>query len=115
MIKKISLFTLFGLLSTNANALEYSVDKWDFSLDADGMVGLLEPRHDQPKFIGDWDVKTQAIYKLNSTQKIGAVYSIDADCVEDNEYIHDAFLMLQDKNIGRAELGLTYSSHAKWD
>lgn len=108
-MKKISLIAVCCLCCANAHALDYFVGKWDFSLDADGMVGFLETKDDQPLFIDDWDIKTTAIYRLNSTQRIGAVYSVDADCVENNEYIHDAFLLFQDKNVGRAELGLTYS------
>lgn len=96
-------------LSANAFALDYSVDDWHFSLDADGMVGFLETRDDKPIFIDDWDVKATAMYRLNSDQRLGAVYSIDADCVEDNEYIHDAFILFQDRTIGRAEFGLTHS------
>ena len=37
------------------------------------------------------------------------MYSIDADCVEDGEYIHDAFVLFEDRNYGRAEFGLTHS------
>lgn len=109
MNKKISLIALLCLFSANAHAIDYSVDNWRFALDADGMVGFLETRHDNPLFINDWDVKTTITYRLNSAQRIGAVYSIDADAVSDDEYVHDAFVLFQDKDIGRMELGLTHS------
>jgi len=109
MLKKITFLTALFCACPNANALEYSVDKWKFKLDADGMVGFLEPRDEQMIFIDDWDVKTSALYNFNSTQRFGAVYSIDADCVEEDEYIHDAFMLFEDRDIGRAEIGLTHS------
>lgn len=73
------------------------------------MVGFLEPKNDAITFINDWDVKGQIAYRFNRTQRLGAVYSIDADCVEDGEYIHDAFILFEDRDYGRAEFGLTHS------
>ena len=108
-MKNIYLLPLFVMISTNAHALNYSFDKFNIRLDADGMIGFLEPRNDKPLFMDDWDVKTQATYNFNRTQRIGAVYSIDADSVEDHEYIHDAFVLVEDREIGRAEFGLTHS------
>ena len=109
-MKKISLIALScAVFVSNANAIDYSVDKWNFKLDAEGMVGTLQPKDDKYEFINDWDVKATALYNLNSSQKLGAVYSIDAACVEDKEYIHDAFVLFEDKNYGRAEFGLTHS------
>lgn len=107
--KKISLIVLLCAASTNANAIEYQTNNWKFQIDGDGMVGFLEPKKEKPIFINDWDVKGQVSYYFNRTQRIGAVYSIDADCVEDKEYVHDAFVLLEDRNLGRAELGLTHS------
>ena len=111
MIKpqNLSLLLIMGILSTNAYAIERELDNWKFKLDADGMVGFLTPKNDAAIFINDWDVKAQTIYNFNRTQRMGAVYSLDANCVENGEYVHDAFLLLEDRNIGRAELGLTYS------
>jgi len=108
-MKKISLFVCMCALSTNAIALDYKKDNWTFKLDADGMVGFLELRDDKPTFIDDWDVKGQIFYNFDKFNRIGAVYSIDADCVEDDEYIHDAFVMFENRNYGRVELGLTHS------
>ena len=108
-MKKISLITLCCLFCANAYALDYSNNNWKFTLDADGMLGFLETKDDKPLGIHDWDVKAQAFYKLNADQRIGAVYSVDAACVDDNEYVHDAFVLFQDKTVGRAEFGLTHS------
>lgn len=96
-------------LSTNAIALDYRANNWMFKLDADGMVGFLELRDDKLIFIDDWDVRGQISYNFDNFNRIGAVYSIDADCVEDDEYIHDAFVMFENRNYGRVEFGLTHS------
>ena len=108
-MKKTALFTIMCTFATGANALDFKTGNWSFKLDADGMVGFLEPKREKPIFINDWDVKGQIFYNLNRTQRFGAVYSIDADCVEDDEYIHDAFVLFEDRNYGRAEFGLTHS------
>ena len=107
--KTLSLFALCTMASANAFALDYRADNWTFKLDADGMVGFLEPKTDKPIFINDWDVKAQIFYNFNNAQRFGAVYSIDADCVDDKEYIHDAFVLFEDRDYGRAEFGLTHS------
>ncbi|MCQ2574620.1 MAG: hypothetical protein MJ156_00765 [Alphaproteobacteria bacterium] len=104
---------LFLILSMciffETHALEYNLNKFNFKLDLEGMAGILESKKDKPLFINDWDVKGQAFYKINSNHKLGLVYSLDADCVEEDEYIHDAFMLYENKKMGRAELGLTYS------
>ncbi len=107
--KRIVFIIASVLLSSQAFALDYRTDNWTFKLDADGMIGFLQEKSDKSDFINDWDVKAQVFYKFNSTQRFGAVYSIDADAVEDKDYIHDAFILFEDKSIGRAEFGLTHS------
>lgn len=97
------------IMATSAVAQDYKYDNWTFKLDADGMIGFLEPKTDKPIFINDWDVKAQVLYHLSNAKSFGAVYSIDADCVDDKEYIHDAFVLFEHRNYGRAEIGLTHS------
>ena len=108
-MKKISFITICLAFVSNAYALDYTSGNWKFKLDAEGMVGTLQPKDDQNEFINDWDVKLQALYSLNTYQRFGAVYSVDAACVDDKEYIHDAFVLFEDRNYGRAEFGLTHS------
>nr|MBQ0091338.1 hypothetical protein [Candidatus Enterousia merdequi] len=107
--KKISFIVLCMGIFSNAYALDYNINNWTFKLDADGMIGTLQPKDEQNQFISDWDVKGQVIYKLNASQRLGAVYSIDSDCTEEGEYVHDGFILFEDKNYGRAEFGLTHS------
>ena len=115
-MKKIYLSLILLAIPCYAHALDYANGNWRFNLDADGMLGLLEKKDkndivkdDKAIVIDDWDIKGQVFYNLNETQRIGAVYSIDAACVEDDEYAHDAFILFEDKDIGRSELGLTHS------
>ena len=98
-INRIGFIIATILVSSNAFALDYKTDNWTFRLTADGMVGFLQEKIDKSEFINDWDVKAQIFYKFNNTQRFGAVYSIDADAVEDKEYIHDAFILFEDKDI----------------
>jgi hypothetical protein len=108
-MKKISFISLCLALVSNAYAIDYESGNWKLALDAEGMIGTLQPKNDSLEYINDWDVKATALYSLNDTQRLGAVYSIDAACVEDKEYIHDAFVLFEDKDYGRAEFGLTHS------
>ena len=108
-MKSLFLAVFLGTVLSNAYAIDYRTGNWAFKLDADGMVGFLEPKDDKTIFINDWDVKGQVYYDFNRIQRVGAVYSIDADCVEDDEYIHDAFVLFEDRTLGRAEFGLTHS------
>ncbi len=108
-IHKISFLIPALLFAQNAVALDYRSDNWTFKLDADGMVGFLQEKTNESDFINDWDIKGQIFYRFNNTQRFGAVYSLDADSVEDKEYVHHAFILLEDRNIGRAEFGLTHS------
>lgn len=107
--KRIGIIIATVLISAKAFALDYKTDNWTFKLDADGMIGFLQEKIDQSEFIDDWEVKAQIFYKFNDTQRFGTVYSIDADSVEDKTYIHDAFILFEDRTIGRAEFGLTHS------
>lgn len=97
------------LLSNSVLAVDYRSDNWTFKLTADGMAGFLQEKKDNSDFINDWEIKGQVFYRFNNTQRFGAVYSIDADSVEDKEYVHDAFILFEDRDFGRAEFGLTHS------
>jgi hypothetical protein len=108
-MNKISFALCLCAIASTAYAKDYKNGNWLFRINADGMVGFLEPREDKPIFINDWEAKGQIFYNLNQVSRFGAVYSIDADCVDEKEYIHDAFVLFENKNVGRAELGLTHS------
>lgn len=103
-------FIIPALLFTNsAMAIDYRTGNWTFKLNADGMVGFMQDKDDKSNFINDWDVKSQIFYHFNNKQRFGAIYSIDADSVDDKEYVHDAFILFEDRTVGRIEFGLTHS------
>ena len=106
--KKIPLVLCLCAAPIVAKAEDYRNGNWLFRLNADGMVGFLETREDKPIFINDWEIKGQIFYNLNNISRFGAVYSIDADAVDDNKYIHDAFVYLRinDKSILYKKLDL---------
>ena len=108
-MKKIFLIALVCLYCVSANAVEHTSGNWKFKLDADAMGGFLETRDDKPLFIDDWGVKTTALYSFDKDTRIGAVYSIDADAIDSDDWAHDAFVLFEDRNYGRAEFGLTHS------
>ena len=97
------------LFANNAMAINYRTDNWTFKLNADGMVGFMQDKDDKSNFINDWDVKGQIFYHFDNKQRFGAIYSIDADSVDDKEYVHDAFILFEDRTVGRIEFGLTHS------
>lgn len=110
-MKTRKIYFLIGtlLFTNNSLAIDHKTGNWTFKLDADGMVGFLQAKTDKYDFIDDWDVKGQIFYRFNNTQRFGAVYSLDADSVDDKEYVHDAFILFEDRSVGRAEFGLTHS------
>jgi len=108
-LKIVYIIPLIVCAFSEAKALDYTINKFDLKLDLEGMAGALSSKKDTVLFINDWDAKGQILYKHNPENKFGLVYSIDSECVEEDKYIHDAFLLYENKNIGRAELGLTYS------
>ena len=105
MNKRISFLVICCLFSANAHAVDYATDNWRFALNADGMAGFLETKDDKPLGIYDWDVKTSATYKINNHYRIGAVYSIDADAVDSDEYVHDAFCRIWSYSLNCAQNG----------
>jgi len=108
-IKTIYFLIATLLCTTNALAADYKINNWIFKLNADGMIGFLQDKNDKSDFMNDWDIKGQIFYRFNNSQKFGAVYSIDADSVDDKEYVHDAFILFEDRTVGRIEFGLTHS------
>ena len=48
-MKHISVLSALLILSTNAFALDYNYEKWQFKFDAEGMVGFLNPKTEKPR------------------------------------------------------------------
>lgn len=93
----------------NAYAWEYKNDKSTLKLSAMGTVGAINPDYKDPLFINDWRVRAEYSFAASTNQTVGAVYSLDAKSMDSDEVARDAFIYVQDKTIGRFELGITHS------
>ena len=94
---------------THASALSQQVGDFDFRLTGYGMAGLIEPDFNEPKFLGDFKIRAQAMYGVHSNQKFGLSYVYDETARDAKEWAHDAFAFWQWQNVGRMEIGLTDS------
>lgn len=92
-----------------ANALSYDAGRYSFKLTGYGTAGLIEPDFGTPVFVGDWRVRGQINYAITDVYTLGAVYAIDANAVEEDKFMREAFVSLDNKNYGRVELGFTDS------
>lgn len=93
----------------SAGAYQYKNDRFAFRLNGYGTAGMLQVDSAKPDFLGDWRVRGQMNYTFADAQSIGAVYAIDATAVDDEKYMREAFAFLEDRNLGRIEVGFTDS------
>lgn len=107
-IKILTCITLC-MFSIPAHAYKYDIGRTTFDLTGYGTIGILEPEFKNPEIINDWRVRAGMNFRATNTTTIGAVYSIDAIAIDDDRPVADAFGLIQNKNIGRLELGLTSS------
>ncbi len=107
---KTMLFALCSVFCIDAaNAYEYDYNDLKLKLTGYGTAGVMNPDFETPVFIGDWRVRGQADYALSDTKTIGAVYSIDQIAIDSERAARDAFVFIDNSNIGRAEFGFTDS------
>ncbi len=109
LIKHISLLSILALMPVCASAIEYDTGKYSFKLTGYGTAGLIEPDFETPVFIGDWRVRGQINYRASDKYTFGAVYAIDANAVEEDKFMREAFVLLERVNLGRIEIGFTDS------
>ena len=100
-----------AIMSANAAPLEYSKDGFSAKVSGYGSLGVIEPRFalNNAEFLEDWSVRGQMMYAADEVHKLGMVYSIDKQAVDDGDYINDLFALWQVKGLGRMEIGLTDS------
>lgn len=96
-------------LTIPAYAYQYDMGRTTFDLTGYGTLGILEPKFENPEIINDWRVRSTVNFHATGATTIGAVYSIDAIAIDENRAVADAFGLIQNKDIGRLELGLTSS------
>ena len=102
---------LVAIASASAAPIEYKDGDFSARVSGYGNVGIIEPDFalNNVAFLGDWSVRGQMTYDADETHKLGMVYSLNQQTVDDKEYINDLFALWQVKNLGRLEIGLTDS------
>lgn len=101
---------LFLCVGTDAWAsVQYSANDFHFKLSGYGTAGIIEPDFNKPDFIGDFNLRAQSDYKLDTDVLLGGVFSINAAALDEDRFFHDAFIYGQTRGVGRIELGYTAS------
>ncbi|MBR4475087.1 MAG: hypothetical protein IKP05_00175 [Alphaproteobacteria bacterium] len=111
---RVSIFALLAFITTTASfaePIEYRKDGFSARISGYGNFGMIEPDFAlaNSMFMGDWSLRGQMSYDVNETYKLGMVYSLNQQTIDDDEYINDLFALWQVKNLGRLEIGLTDS------
>lgn len=99
--------------ATNADAWQFTRGPATFRITGYGTAGIIEPDFDKPDFLGDWRVRAQAAHSAGRDKSVGLVYALDAQTVDNDDYIDDLFMIYEDKRYGRMEAGLTESIAGK--
>lgn len=105
--------TMIAACIAPARALEYDYGKNHLRITGYGTAGIIEPDFDTPDFLGDWRVRAQINHDIGNRTTVGAVYALDAYTVDNDDYVDDAFFLIEDRNVGRMEIGLTESIAGK--
>ena len=102
---------LAAIASANAAPIEYNDGYFSARVSGYGNVGIIEPNFalNNVAFLGDWSVRGQMTYAADETHKLGMVYSLNQQTVDEKGYINDLFALWQVKGLGRLEIGLTDS------
>lgn len=95
----------------NAAPVEYKNDDFTARVSGYGNIGMIEPDFalKNSRFLGDWSLRGQMTYDANDTYRLGMVYSLNQQTIDDGDFINDLFALWQIKGIGRIEIGLTDS------
>ncbi len=97
-----------GIIDT-ANAIQYNYDNYSFGLTGYGTVGFMKNDTKKPDFIGDWRLRSQVSYRPNGLYSFGMVYAIDDIAINEDNFMRDAFVFVENRRFFRLELGLTES------
>ena len=99
------------MMSASAAPIEFSNDGVTARISGYGNIGMIEPQFalNNSEFIGDWSIRGQLTYDADDTHRLGFVYSLNQQTVDEDGYINDLFALWQVKDFGRIELGLTDS------
>jgi len=101
-----------AVLCTNAGAVTLRRGQGALDITGYGTAGVINTDDEKPDFLGDWRIRGEARNDI-SAGRIGAVYAIDAQTVDTDEYIDDLFVFFQSRSFGRMEVGMTESAAGK--
>ena len=115
MKNKISvcLTILLGMYLTDANALQYSKNRFSFRLNGYGTAGIIEPDFNKPDFLGDWGIEMRMNYATAPGHTMGLVYEINQEALDEDEFLHELFALYEIRDLGRMEFGFTKSISEK--
>ena len=99
------------IVSANAAPIEYKKGNFTARFSGYGNVGVIEPefRLKDARLVGDWSARGQITYNVNDENKLGLVYSLNQQTIDDGDAINDLFALWQIRGHGRLEIGLTDS------
>jgi hypothetical protein len=112
-ILKTSILLLAFAAAMPADAFEYGRGPYAFKLTGYGTIGMIEPDFETPNFIADWRVRAQFNFAIGAGRTLGLAYALDDLALYQNEWARDAFLFVEDANMGRVEVGFTDSIATK--
>lgn len=104
-----------AIASASGAPIEYKNEDFSVRISGYGNVGMIEPRFalNNSAFLSDWSVRGQMTYDANDVYKLGIVYSLNQQTVDDDDYINDLFALWQIRDVVRVEIGLTDSVSEK--
>ena len=107
----IAILSFFVASAASAAPIEYKDDNFTARVSGYGNIGMIEPDFalQNSRFLGDWSLRGQMTYDVNETYRLGMVYSLNQQTIDDGDYINDLFALWQVRDFGRIEIGLTDS------
>ena len=107
----IAILSFFVASAASAAPIEYKDDSFTARVSGYGNIGMIEPDFalQNSRFLGDWSLRGQMTYDANETYRLGMVYSLNQQTIDDGDYINDLFALWQVRDFGRIEIGLTDS------
>ena len=107
----IAILSFFVASAASAAPIEYKDDNFTARVSGYGNIGMIEPDFalQNSRFLGDCSLRGQMTYDVNETYRLGMVYSLNQQTIDDGDYINDLFALWQVRDFGRIEIGLTDS------
>ncbi|MBO4625776.1 MAG: hypothetical protein J5679_00670 [Alphaproteobacteria bacterium] len=103
--------TISAIMSAHAEPIEYVHDGITARVSGYGNVGMIEQDFTlkNSSVLGDWSLRGQLTYDADDTHRLGFVYSLNQQTIDEDSYVNDLFALWQIQDVGRIEFGLTDS------